>query len=559
MSDAVPRTDHVAPRIGAILFVAAAVLFIALVVRFWFVCDDAYISFRYAKHWADGMGLRFNPGSHRPVEGYSNFLWVALLAAIRLLGGNIVVAAPIISAASGLAVLTILHTILRRRFQLHPAATGMAVMCLAAFPPFAVWASSGLETMPFTLLMLLIWWALLLKPGSPAPVLAGVVALGVALIRTEGLAWALLAGGLAVWGRRLEGGRIAGAAARFLLPLLIGYMVYFAGRYAYFGELFANTAYAKVGLSLAGLTRGIDYAVGFFLAFLTPLCLFVALWPGATPPRRAIMWPLFGMSLANIAYAIAVTGDNMAMGRILMPGLILWMPVWIALLLDHLRRPGVAQTLARIWLASATILALHLLPAWNVHVIPRAIREVFSFRHHAATFKSEFEKWRAMKRNTLMRIPLSRHFATRSDKGDSLVTGAIGSVSYYNDLFIWDTNGLVCPEVARRKVAGPLVMPGHDKHVPYTYFLPQNPTFILSRVLPLTPKQVQPLVDHFRAQPEAASYAPDWFTPFDNAPPHRRRYFLYFIQITDTVEHTRQWSNFEKKLRTALEHRPPPA
>src|SRR5262245_40897395 len=41
-----------------------------------FLCDDAFISFRYAHNFAHGHGLVFNPG-HERVEGYSNFLWVA--------------------------------------------------------------------------------------------------------------------------------------------------------------------------------------------------------------------------------------------------------------------------------------------------------------------------------------------------------------------------------------------------------------------------------------------------------------------------------------------------
>lgn len=45
--------------------------------------DDAYISLRYASHWATGNGLSFNLGER--VEGYTNFLMVAFeAAAIRL-------------------------------------------------------------------------------------------------------------------------------------------------------------------------------------------------------------------------------------------------------------------------------------------------------------------------------------------------------------------------------------------------------------------------------------------------------------------------------------------
>ena len=41
-------------------------------------CDDAFISFRYARNLVRGHGLVFNPGE--AVEGYTNFLWTLGLA-----------------------------------------------------------------------------------------------------------------------------------------------------------------------------------------------------------------------------------------------------------------------------------------------------------------------------------------------------------------------------------------------------------------------------------------------------------------------------------------------
>src|SRR5690606_31171519 len=47
-----------------------------------FVCDDAFISFRYAKNLAEHGELVFNVGMDPPerVEGYTNFAWVVVLA-----------------------------------------------------------------------------------------------------------------------------------------------------------------------------------------------------------------------------------------------------------------------------------------------------------------------------------------------------------------------------------------------------------------------------------------------------------------------------------------------
>ena len=51
----------------------------------WFLCDDAFISFRYVRNLLEGHGLVFNPGEY--VEGYSSFLWVLELSAIWGLSG----------------------------------------------------------------------------------------------------------------------------------------------------------------------------------------------------------------------------------------------------------------------------------------------------------------------------------------------------------------------------------------------------------------------------------------------------------------------------------------
>src|SRR6266550_3321989 len=42
-----------------------------------FTVDDAYISYRYARNFARGLGLVYNPGER--IEGYTNFLWTLLI------------------------------------------------------------------------------------------------------------------------------------------------------------------------------------------------------------------------------------------------------------------------------------------------------------------------------------------------------------------------------------------------------------------------------------------------------------------------------------------------
>ncbi|MCS6774610.1 MAG: hypothetical protein NZ693_10935 [Thermoflexales bacterium] len=68
-----------------------------------FTIDDAYITFRYVKQWVAGNGLVFNIGER--VEGYSNFLWIVLLAPLYALGVDLVLASKVLGVLLGVVTL----------------------------------------------------------------------------------------------------------------------------------------------------------------------------------------------------------------------------------------------------------------------------------------------------------------------------------------------------------------------------------------------------------------------------------------------------------------------
>ncbi|HMV68708.1 MAG TPA: hypothetical protein PKA64_17785, partial [Myxococcota bacterium] len=82
-----------------ILPVAAAALVFGWA-YFLFVCDDAYIAFRYISNRREGWGYVWNPPPFLPVEGYTSFSWVLLLDAVWTLTG---VAPPVAAPCLGLA------------------------------------------------------------------------------------------------------------------------------------------------------------------------------------------------------------------------------------------------------------------------------------------------------------------------------------------------------------------------------------------------------------------------------------------------------------------------
>jgi hypothetical protein len=184
-------SDGVRGRLAIDLLVLAGclALFVVLAVQMApFIPDDSYISFRYADHLAGGHGLRFNI-DESPVEGYSNFLWIVLLAAAGSVGHNLESAGTLLGGLFGSASVAFLWWILIRRghTRLHLA---IPVALLAISAPMILYAISGMETSLFAALLLALLLCLdyaLAGKSFGSAIALGVVAALAALARPEGI------------------------------------------------------------------------------------------------------------------------------------------------------------------------------------------------------------------------------------------------------------------------------------------------------------------------------------------------------------------------------------
>jgi len=459
-----------------------------LTVRFWFVTDDAFISFRYARHFALGEGLRYNLGSSLPVEGYSNFLWVLLCALVEWLRADVTFWAPLASFALGSILVARVHRALCGPLALERPVAFLGAASLAWFPPFFVWSSSGLETVPFALLAFLCFEALVLRRDGPSGVRAGLAAAGLVWIRAEGFAWAALVAAAylaSVLLRRLAGEETERPGPPLGWLVLLGggaFALQTAGRLAYYGSLVANTAVAKVAIGPATLARGFDYTAVYYLTFLTPFAVLAAGAACLGARIRARALPCYALALVPSAYAIAVSGDFMAMGRLFVVGLPFGALV-IAWAFDAARRAApVAWARTAVLVAGGALIAVGLLPIVPFQLVPESVRARHHFRLNTRQYRNELAQWQAMVDNTREWTELGRTIGRFSRPGDSLTRDAIGAVGYYSDVFIYDTLGLVSREVAARPVKR-LLSPGHDKMVPVTFFLDRKPTLLGARIV----------------------------------------------------------------------------
>ncbi|MFO1523727.1 MAG: hypothetical protein U1G05_17200 [Kiritimatiellia bacterium] len=95
--------------------------------------DDAYIAFRYIGNAHLGFGYVWNPPPFQPVEGYTSFLWVALLDLVwRLTGIEPPASANWISLGFSLGSLALAGGMaLRSRRDRGGDATRLATLALA--------------------------------------------------------------------------------------------------------------------------------------------------------------------------------------------------------------------------------------------------------------------------------------------------------------------------------------------------------------------------------------------------------------------------------------------
>ena len=411
----------------------------ALVYRFWFLTDDSYISFRYSRNLALGNGLRFNLGDHVPVEGFSNLLWVVICAGIEWLGLAIEVWPNVLSTLCGAVLVAAVYASLRLRLELSPRAALLGGLTFAVFPPIGVWSSGGLATMPFALLLFLTFERLFLA-REVRGLSTGLACIGLTLIRVEGAYWAIALFGMAALVRWRDGKRLGTGFAIAALMFAANFVALTIWRNAYYGVVVANTVSAKGGFSLARLGRGFDYVMGWSLTMLTPLLAFPAAlcaWRHKNPrgeSERAMAHPILAMALAGYAYSILVSGDYMAFGRFMMPfwsfNALLFGVVWHEL---ERKRPQLASS------AAAATLTLGLLPAWNLHVVPRAVREMFHFRHNTPHHATEFDQWKNQRHYPRLWAARGRAFKRWLEPGSSIVFDiGIGAASYFSELFIYD-------------------------------------------------------------------------------------------------------------------------
>ncbi len=276
-----------------------------------YTMDDAFISLRYARNFANGFGMVFNPNEYPRAEGITSPLYALLLSIPFKFGFDGLVFSKIIGILSTLLSALVIFVITSHLAHLTTSVSknkisimaSLGVLCFLSDPYVTGNAVSGMETALSALICLLFVLYFVkvftLNPDIQGRNLSGKLAsLGLlaSLFRPEMtlfvismmvLAWVFIP-----------------QKRRMLQIELICFgglgMLYFVSRFAYFGLLLPLPFYVKQGgIGLHGLRDTFSYAI--HILFILPLIGVFGLWLAKSYRKNAeIFWALPAILFAAV-------------------------------------------------------------------------------------------------------------------------------------------------------------------------------------------------------------------------------------------------------------------
>lgn len=324
--------------------------------------DDLYITFTYARHFAEGHGFSVWNIGEPPVEGSTSTTWMVFLAGGILLGISPFWSSFLLSTLSFGALVLLFFVAARRQTQapesrylgLSPRVWQTAGWLVLTYVPMAWYAASGMESTFFALLL----GAMLLSPallpaGAMQMVLQCFLAAMLVLTRPEGLLLAPLLSGYLWWSTPQR-------KAVHLAPLVVALAtsaLLTLFRLHYFGDPFPNTYYAKAQGDLLHHLYWGWRNLSRFVAYTAP-AWGILLWGMFIAWRRRWLTSLElflgGVVIVYFAYTMKSGGDPES-------AFPLWRhfvhigPLWLLLAACAIERLGQARG-SRMWWMLAFVL-----------------------------------------------------------------------------------------------------------------------------------------------------------------------------------------------------------
>lgn len=293
-------------RLQALVFL----FFFLVLLRNTWLCEDAYITYRVVDNFAHGLGLRWNPLER--VQVYTHPLWMLCLSAVYFVSRHIYFSAVSLSLLfSGFAVWLVLTRGMKSNLQVL-----LAGIILTFSKAFVDYSTGGLEN-PLSHLLLVIFFLEYLRPAEERRFHVMVWCAGLGVLNRMDHIW-FFAPALAHLTYREGYWRIRHLRLWVGLSPFIAWEIF---SLLYYGFLFPNSAYAKLGHAIPAVqvfSQGVYYLINSLS--WDPITLFVTagLLAVAVAHHRDER-PVFILAISvglYFLYLLRVGGDYMS-GRFL--------------------------------------------------------------------------------------------------------------------------------------------------------------------------------------------------------------------------------------------------
>jgi len=395
--------------------------------------DDAFISFRYAENLSSGRGLTFNPGER--VEGFSNFLWVIIIAFFDFLGFAPIWSSKIISFCSSLLMIFLVFKTVKA-YGLNKFTSSLCALILSFSSSLAYYSMSGLETVFYTFLLLLSVFINEKYENELSEksffALYGVLLIA-AITRPEGLLFLLISSSYHFLKKIItkKGIDLKKIFKVQLLSFLI-YAFFIILRYWYYADIFPNTFYAKPKGTF--VEQGLNaFYTNFISALFSGSFLLIPIFFLLVKKKylEKYLYPIL-FCIGQLIF-MSYVGDWMAFGRFFLPIL----PIVIILffiLLSLIRSHYEKSKLKLVW-QFIHIIIIVLFIGLNAYQTKKAFtnKDVYPYLVMNSSQFIKLGKW--LNQN----FPQETVIAIRRQ----------GTIPYYSEMKSIDILGLTEKEIAR--------------------------------------------------------------------------------------------------------------
>jgi len=510
--------------IYAICFGAAALA--AILIR---VClnettfvDDSYIFLRIAENAVNGHGLVWNI-NEAPLEGYTSFFYLIInIIAVKFFN-HPELFLQIFGITTSFVTIALIYLLYNAVDPLLKTENLITSILILISPCFIFWSTAGMETSFYMMFLIFTIYIYLKKTNSPISYIAtgGIFAV-LYLIRPESMVFFIYALFFSAYQLFKEKNN---SKLLLLTCMVFGFQLIFAPYFIwhlnYFGVLFPNSYYAKIGGGIYQVKGGISYL------FIHGEKLFMRGWYLLIPIMVLFIFEkknykhafLLGLGLMSVLVTVINGGDHFDYARFLIPVLPMFLVVFPSSLkkLYSIFKNKIDYTIY-CFCIPAIVLILNIKNPVYSEFIFKQMKPVVIENNNT----DEGYKWE------VGFIKMGRTLNRISKPGETIAVVPVGAIGYFSQMNILDMAGILNSDIANEPFVEKYIKdwhPGHNKGDGY-YILAHKPKYIQ-------------MVDYLTTSPQSVPGPHGLFfkSVYEiwNSPDFHSEYEFYPIKFSDSI------------------------